>query len=95
MARTLQQLKESVESMILEQGSDAPVAAWIYTKEDVFEINEEGNPIALFPAEIAKVLNEVEEGDYIHELIGECIDGEIRRMNKQNIMNPEVKLPIF
>jgi len=80
MARTLQQLKETIERMIQEQGADAPVAAWIYTKEDVFELDEEGNPIALFPAEIGHVLYEVEEGDYIHELIGECIDGEIRRL---------------
>jgi hypothetical protein len=80
MARTLQQLKETVERMIQEQGKDAPVAAWIYTKEDVFELDEEGNPIAFFPAEIAHILNEVEEGDYLHEQIGECIDDEIRRL---------------
>jgi hypothetical protein len=80
MSRTLQDLKNSIEIMIQEQGKDAPVAAWIYTKEDVFELDEEGNPIALFPAETATVLNEVEEGDYIHEQIGECIDDEIRRL---------------
>jgi len=38
MYRTLQQLKESVERLILEQGKDAPVAAFIFTKEDVVEM---------------------------------------------------------
>jgi uncharacterized protein Smg (DUF494 family) len=80
MSRTLQDLKNSIENMIQEQGKDAPVAAWIYTQEDVFELDEEGNPIALFPAEIAKVLNEVEDGEYIHDKICECIDDEIRRL---------------
>ena len=80
MARTLQQLKNSIENMIQEQGKDAPVAAWIYTQEDVFELDEEGNPIYLPLDDIAKVLNEVEDGDYIHEQIGECIDDEIRRL---------------
>jgi hypothetical protein len=32
--------------------------------------------------DIAKVLNEVEDGDYLHEQIGECIDDEIRRLAK-------------
>jgi hypothetical protein len=85
MARTLQQLKESVERLIQEQGKDAPVAAWIYTKEDVFELDEDFNPIALFPAETEHVLNEVEDGDYIHEQIAECIDDEIRKIRRKSV----------
>lgn len=80
MSRTLQDLKNSIEIMIQEQGKDAPVAAWIYTQEDVFEIDENGDPIYLPLDDIAKVLNEVEDGDYLHEQIGECIDDEIRRL---------------
>lgn len=78
MARTLQQLKESVERMIQEQGKDAPVAAWIYTQNDVFELDDNLDPIYLPLDVISEVLNEVEDGDYIHQQIAECIDDEIR-----------------
>jgi hypothetical protein len=81
MSRTLQDLKNSIEIMIQEQGKDAPVAAWIYTQEDVFEIDENGDPMYFSIEDIGNVLNTVEEEDYIHELIGECIDGEIRRLS--------------
>ncbi len=81
MARTLQDLKNSIEIMIQEQGKDAPVAAWIYTQEDVFELDENGDPMYFSIEDIGNVLNTVEEGDYIHELIGECIDEEIRRLS--------------
>lgn len=78
MARTLQQLKESIERMIQEQGKDAPVAAWIYTQNDVFELDDNFEPVYLPLDVISEVLNEVEDGDYIHEQIAECIDNEIR-----------------
>jgi hypothetical protein len=44
MARTLQQLKESVEHLIDDQGENAPVAYWIYTNDDVFVMDEDNNP---------------------------------------------------
>lgn len=78
MARTLQQLKESIERMIQEQGKDAPVAAWIYTQNDVFELDDNFDPVYLPLDVISEVLNEVEDGDYIHQQIAECIDDEIR-----------------
>ena len=85
MARTLQQLKESIENLIAQQGADAPVAAWIYTKEDVFVIDDECNPIHLSLNDSADVLNEVEDEDYIHEQIAECIDDEIRRLKHKTV----------
>lgn len=84
MARTLQQLKETVERLIEQQGKDAPVAAWIYTQEDVFEMDEENNPTP-YPLEITKeVLNEVADLDYIGSQIGECIDDEVKRLQIRN-----------
>ena len=80
MARTLQQLKESIETMIESQGKDAPVAAFIFTQEDVFELDSEGNPINLPLGDIDVVLNQIETGDYIFEKVFECIDDEIRRL---------------
>lgn len=82
MSRTLQDLKNSIEIMIQEQGKDAPVAAWIYTQEDVFEIDENGDPMYFSIEDIGNVLNTVEESDYINDRIDECIDGEIRRLAK-------------
>jgi hypothetical protein len=43
MNRTLQQLKESVERLIEQQGAEASCAALIFTKEDVFERDENGD----------------------------------------------------
>lgn len=80
MARTLQQLKESVERLIEHQGNDAPVAAFIFTQEDVFELDNDGNPIYLPLDDIDVVLNEIETSDYIYEQVFELIDDEIRRL---------------
>lgn len=81
MARTLQQLKESVERLIQQQGADAPVAAFIFTKEDVCETDSETlEQISLSADDTETVLNEIDEFDYIYEQVFECIEDEIRRM---------------
>lgn len=80
MARTLQQLKESIENLISQQGPDAPVAAYIFTQEDVFVMNEEGNQVNQ-PLEIAEeVLNNLDEYDYLYEEVFNCIDNELRQL---------------
>ena len=85
MSRTLQDLKNSIEIMIQEQGKDAPVAAWIYTQEDVFEIDENGDPMYFSIEDIGNVLNAVEEADYINDRIDECIDKEIKRIKLSSV----------
>lgn len=81
MYRTLQHLKESVENLISQQGADAPCAAFIFTQEDVFEMDENCNPHHL-PLDVAKkVLDEVNDLDYIYEQVFECIDDEINKIN--------------
>ena len=85
MARTLQQLKESVERLIQQQGADAPVAAFIFTKEDVCETdNETLEQHPLSPDDTETVLDEIEGFDYIYEQVFECIDDEIRRLKIKN-----------
>ena len=80
MARTLQQLKESVDRLIQQQGPDAPVAAFIFTMEDVFLMDKDTLEETPLPVDVcAQVLNEVEESDYICEQVFEMIDDEIRR----------------
>lgn len=87
MARTLQQLKESIENLISQQGEDAPVAAFIFTQEDVFEMDEECNPTP-YPLEIAEVvLDEIKGYDYIYSQIFECIDDEVKRLQVENILS--------
>ena len=74
---TLKQLKERVNSLIEQQGEDAPVAWWIYTNEDVFTIDEEGNE-QYKPIEVCeKVLSELQDYDYIHTVIVDAIDSEL------------------
>ena len=78
MARTLLQLKESVERLIEEQGNDAPVAAFIFTNEDVFVMDEDNNPDPV-QREIAEtVLHNVEEYDHIFTEIFNTIEQELR-----------------
>lgn len=81
MARTLQQLKESVDSLIQQQGANAPVAAFIFTGDDVFVMDDNGNEVTQ-PLEIAEqVLNSVEDDyDYLYEEIFNCIDNELREL---------------
>jgi ferredoxin len=73
MNRTLQQLKETVERLIEQQGAYASCAAYIFTKVDVFEMDDDGNEV-YFDEEITnKVLNDLDETDYILEKAFDCI----------------------
>jgi predicted oxidoreductase len=80
MARTLQQLKESVDRLIQQQGEDAPVAAFIFTGEDVFVMDDNCDQV-IQPREIAeKVLNNLDDYDYLYTEIFDCIDNELREL---------------
>ena len=82
MNRTLQQLKESVERLIEQQGADASCAAFIFTKEDVFNLDENGDEV-YFDEEITnKVLNNLDETDYILEKAFDCIEDYIKEHTK-------------
>ena len=72
MNRTLQQLKESVERLIEQQGADASCAAYILTKEDVF-IENDGEQLYFDEEITTKVLNDLGETDYILEKAFDCI----------------------
>ena len=80
MTRTLLQLKESVERLIEEQGNDAPVAAFIFTNDDVYVMDEDGNPDPV-QREIAEtVLDNVEEYDHIFTEIFDVIEQELKEI---------------
>ena len=77
MNRTLQQLKESVEKLIEEQGADASCAAYIFTKEDIFVENDDGEQV-YFDEEITnKVLNDLDDTDCLLQQVFDCIDDYI------------------
>lgn len=73
MNRTLQQLKESVDRLIKQQGADASCAALIFTKEDVFTINDEGEEVYFSEEVTNTVLNDLDESDYMLEQAYDCI----------------------
>jgi len=76
----LKTLKSSVDRLIEQQGPDAPVAYWIYTNEDVTTIDWETGDEQYYPIEkCEEVLRSVQDTDYIHEQIAECIEDELKR----------------
>jgi hypothetical protein len=84
MARTLQQLKESVERLIEQQGKDAPVAAFIFTSEDVFETDDDTLEHHHLPLEDAeKILDELDGFDYIYEKVFGCMEDDILRLKNR------------
>ena len=77
MNYTLQQLKDRVNTLIEQQGPEAYCGAWIYTKEDVCIITDDGDE--LYPCEddtelTEKIFNDVGNIDYIYTVIQECVD---------------------
>ena len=81
MARTLLQLKETVDRLIEQQGNDAPVAAFIFTNEDVYVMDEDGNPDPV-QREIAEtVLDQVEQYDHIYTEIFDAIEAELKEIH--------------
>ena len=82
MNRTLQQLKESVDRLIEHLGEDASCAALIFTKEDVFTMDENGDEVYYDEETTNKVLNDLDETDYILEKAFDCISDYIGEIAK-------------
>ena len=77
MYRTLAQLRDSINRLIDEQGEDAPVAAFIFTNEDVFTMDEDNNPDPVDRELAEKVLSSIEDTDYIYTTVFDCIENEL------------------
>ena len=78
MFRTLSELRDIINNLIDDQGEDAPCAAFVFTKQDVFAWNEEEEVYfsTLFTQD---VLADVGGSSYIYEQVGEFIDDSIRQ----------------
>ena len=83
MFRTLSELRDTINLMIEDQGEDAVCAAFVFTKHDVFEYDEETNQENCLPHLITQdVLADVGGSSYIYEQVGEMIDDAIRLRKK-------------
>ena len=95
MFRTLSELRDSINQMIERQGEDAVCAAFVFTKNDVFEYNDDSDdPLEVnqFPEPFTQdVLADVGGCDYIYEQIGEVIDDSIRDRKGMEIYQESVK----
>lgn len=89
MARTLKQLKASVERLIEEQGENAPVAAFLFTKNDVFEMDNEGNQKRYSLRMTEEVLDNLEDNDWIYEQVFNAMDDEVADIKRRD-KKPEV-----
>jgi len=77
MARTLQQLKESIDHLIEQQGLTAPCSALIFTREDVYEIDENGDFIYLEESITNKVLEYLNDTEVVMQKAFDCISDYI------------------
>ena len=77
MNYTLKQLSERVNQLIELQGENAHCAAWIYTKEDCFLTDDNGEqeyPCDEHPELAERIFNDIGNVDYIYQVIQECVD---------------------
>jgi len=82
MNRTLLQLKETVDRLIEQQGANASCAALIFTKEDVFTMDENGEEVYYDEETTNSVLNDLDETDYILEKAFDFIEEFIEEHTK-------------
>ena len=75
---TLSQLKTRIDQLIERQGEESPVAAFIYTKEDVVLYDDDGNEVEIEDDKIVEdVLYEVEDTGYIYTTIHDSIEDQL------------------
>lgn len=79
MTRTLAELRQQIERLIQRQGEQSPVAAWIYTKEDVLDYPDD--EVSVTEEVATKVINNLDQYDHIYTEIFDCIDEELREAN--------------
>jgi len=80
---TLSQLKTRIDQLIENQGEESPVAAFIYTKEDVIQYDDDYNEVEIEDDRIVEdVLYEVEDHDYVYNVIQDIIEDQLKEVVK-------------
>ena len=75
---TLSQLKQRIDQLIETQGEESPVAAFIYTKEDVVQYDDDFNEVEIEDDTIIEdVLYNVQDTDWIYTQIQDSIDDQL------------------
>ena len=78
MNYTLWHLQQRVNKLIEQQGEDAHIAAWIYTKNDCHLKDEDGefdyDNTVEDPEVVERIFDDVGNIDYIYQVIQECVD---------------------
>jgi hypothetical protein len=75
MTRTLAELRQQIEQLIQQQGEESPVAAWVYTKEDVTGYPDDD--VTVTDEVATQVINNLDQYDYIYTEIFDIIDHEL------------------
>ncbi len=83
MYYTLSQLRDSINRKIVEQGESAPVAAFIFTRDDVITIDDDGNEVTYPDDVIQDVLINIGDSDYIYSKVLQYIDDKIQEVIEQ------------
>ena len=92
MNYTLKQLQQKVNQLIEVQGEDAQCAAWIYTKNDCFLKDEDGeidyNNNVEDPEVVERIFDDVGNIDYIYQVIQESVD----EVTEEQVMQQQQEL---
>jgi len=83
MYYTLSQIRDFINRKIVEQGESAPVAAFIFTSDDVTTQDDDCNEVTYPDDVIQEVLIGVGDSDYIYSQVLEQIDDKIQEVLKQ------------
>ena len=79
MYHTLSKLKSQIDSLIEQQGEDAPCASFIFTQMDVYYFDDDSDEeFFLNDYDTNSVLEEVGDSEYIYGQIDTMIGNEIR-----------------
>ena len=98
MNYTLKELQQRVNNLIKEQGEDAHCGAWIYTKNDCYLKDNNGefdeqNTVE-DPILVRRIMQDIGDNDYIYQVIQESVDEatEEQYMNYQQELEDESPL---
>ena len=91
MYYTLSQLRDAINQKIVEQGESAPVAAFIFTRDDVVTLDENCNETTYSDGVVQEVLIAVGGSDYIYTEVHDRIYDEIQEVLEQTTPNVTVQ----
>ncbi len=83
MYYTLSQLRDAISRKIDEKGENAPVAAFLFTAEDVITQDDDCNEVTYPDGVVQDVLIGLGDSDYIYNQVLELIEEEIKEVLKQ------------